>query len=320
MAIHTDFRFHPQMVQIGCHWGNFGAHTELYLLEGDILALVDTGCRGNPAQYVVPALAMMGRTLRDVDVIINTHGHYDHVGGNAEVIEVSGAQVWLPELEVEVATDLHRQFDLQVAQNDLLVGREDRLPASLAEIMSLADATRVDRALKPREVLDLGRGVVLTVVPSPGHTAGSVCFYWEREGVLISGDAITGTGGRPNGLPLTWASEFYEETLDFLATLDISVLCQSHHYIPLSPARESVKYGAAAKQHIRESKEIARIITDGVEKAVAERPGAPFLEMAHLALAHIGQRLPLTLNPETGLPIAGATASLYSNWKQVLAR
>ena len=34
---HTDFKFHPQITQIGCYWGGVG-HTELYLLEGERLA------------------------------------------------------------------------------------------------------------------------------------------------------------------------------------------------------------------------------------------------------------------------------------------
>ena len=39
---HTDFKFHPQVTQVGCYWGS-GGHTELYLLEGERLAVVDTG-------------------------------------------------------------------------------------------------------------------------------------------------------------------------------------------------------------------------------------------------------------------------------------
>src|SRR5437773_1719809 len=48
---HTDFKFHRRMTQIGCYWGA-GGHTELYLLEGDRLALIDTGVADTPGLYV----------------------------------------------------------------------------------------------------------------------------------------------------------------------------------------------------------------------------------------------------------------------------
>src|SRR5437867_2423660 len=48
MTPHTDLKFHRQLTQIGCYWGN-GGHTELYLLEGDRLALIDTGVADTPA-------------------------------------------------------------------------------------------------------------------------------------------------------------------------------------------------------------------------------------------------------------------------------
>ena len=56
---HTDFKFHPLITQIGCYWGG-GGHTELYLLEGDRLAIVDTGVADTPDGYVAPALAANG--------------------------------------------------------------------------------------------------------------------------------------------------------------------------------------------------------------------------------------------------------------------
>src|SRR5919108_636177 len=84
---HTDFKFHRLVTQIGCYWGG-GGHTELYLLEGDRLGLIDTGVATTPAEYVEPALRAIGRSLADVEVVINTPGHtlgcctlaWDHEG------------------------------------------------------------------------------------------------------------------------------------------------------------------------------------------------------------------------------------------------
>src|SRR5437870_2165202 len=105
---HTDFKFHPQISQVGCYWG-VGGHTELYLLEGERLAIVDTGVSDTPEKYLVPALASIGRGLSDVEVVINTHGHHDHAGGNAQVLAASGCEIWLPEADVEIAENADRQ-------------------------------------------------------------------------------------------------------------------------------------------------------------------------------------------------------------------
>ena len=67
MQPHNEFRFHPQVVQIGCYWGE-GGHTELYLLQGDTLAIVDTGVHDSPTKYLAPALATYGLTLGDVEL------------------------------------------------------------------------------------------------------------------------------------------------------------------------------------------------------------------------------------------------------------
>jgi glyoxylase-like metal-dependent hydrolase (beta-lactamase superfamily II) len=313
-APHTDFKLHPQITQVGCYWGN-GGHTELYLIEGERLAVVDTGVADTPDRYLVPALAAIGRTLADVDVVINTHGHMDHAGGNAAVVRASEAEVWLPEGDVEIAESPDRQFALYFAQNDEAIGRADRLDASLALLREQAGApTRVSRLLRDGDRLDLGQGIELTVVHASGHTLGSSCLYWEREGLLISGDAILGTGSRPGGLPLIYFPDLYDRTLDRIETLDLNVLCLGHHYGSLTLTRESVKWGRAGKQFVRESREIAHLIRGAMAQAVRDRP-RPFLDAACDATQTLAEILALRIDPEIGLAQSQGVAALHTHWK-----
>jgi glyoxylase-like metal-dependent hydrolase (beta-lactamase superfamily II) len=312
MAVHTDFKFHPQVTQVGTYWGG-GGHSELYLVEGSDLALIDSGCTGDPENYIAPALAAMGRSLRDIAVIINTHGHFDHAGANAEVVMASGAQVWMPEGDAAIAEDLERQFATYFAQYDVATGRRDRIGPAFEHFKTLAKPTKIDRALKHGEILDLGRGVELEVIPTPGHSAGSVSLYWQREGLVFTGDAVPGAGGRPKGVPLIYNLDDYDQSLARLQALDIRMLCQSHHYLALSLTRESVKYGQTAKKYLAESRMIARIFGDGMRSAIAARPEAPFHESARAALAAIDKHFPLALNPETGLPLVSTTGSAHSS-------
>ena len=59
-----------------------------------------------------------------------------------------------------------------------------------------------DRQLQDGGELDLGRALALRVLHTPGHTPGSISLYWEREGILFTGDSLQGRGSRPGWMPL----------------------------------------------------------------------------------------------------------------------
>jgi len=310
---HTDFKFHPQVTQVGCYWGN-GGHNELYLLEGERLAIVDTGVSDTPEHFLAPALAAIGRTLADIDVVINTHGHHDHAGGNAQVHAASSCEIWMPGEDIEIVESLERQFELYFVQNDRAVGREDRLDASFADLRQNAGGpAKVTRPLAGRDVLDLGRGIVLTVIHTPGHTYGSSSFYWEREGMLIAGDSVLGCSSRASGLPLIYFPDLYETSLDRIEDLDLNVLCIGHHYSSLTLTRESVKWGRAGKQFVRESREINRLIGAAMDRALLRGP-RPFLDAAREATRALVEPLRLRLDSDTGLAAGQGVVALWARW------
>ena len=311
--MHTDFTFHPQVTQIGSYYEPRG-HVEIYLLEGDGLTLIDTGCVDAPERFIAPALKERGLDLKDVRLILNTHGHFDHAGGNAHVVASSACEVWLPAQDAAAAGDLDQQFDAYYLQDYQLTGRTHMAEAARAGWKKLVEPSPVNRALQAGEVLNLGRGIELRVVPTPGHTLGSVCLYWEREGLLFTGDSIAGGGSRPGGLPLIYHPHEYERSMDLVETLDINVLCLSHHYVSLSLSRESVKFGRMGKRFIQESREVARVIAAAMESAVEAEPGTPFLDAAASAVKKIQEHLPVVMNSKTGVPVYGGTSALYSYW------
>lgn len=314
MQPHNEFRFHRQVVQIGCYWGT-GGHTELYLLEGDTLAIVDTGVSDTPANYIAPALESYGLTLKDVDLILNTHGHHDHAGGNAEVVAASGAKVWMHEADAKIAEDSDYQFDTYFANKDILTGRRDRLDASRASLKTTAGRrATVDRRLVDGDLLDLGKGIKLRVVNTPGHTRGSVCFYWESEGLVLAGDAVMGQSGRPGGFPLIYFPTDYVRTIDRLLEMDIAILGLGHHYRTLTVPRDSIHFGPSVKAYLWASREIADIIEDSVRQAAAAHAGAGFLEVAQAATDIAALKLPITKG-EDGLPLTGSVEAFYGYWQ-----
>jgi glyoxylase-like metal-dependent hydrolase (beta-lactamase superfamily II) len=317
---HTDFKFHRQLTQIGCYWGN-GGHTELYLLEGDRLALIDTGVADTPAAYVEPALNAIGRGLADVEVVINTHGHHDHAGGNRQLHDASGCQIWIHAADVAITQDADQQFELFFARNERLLGREERLAAARQGIAASAGrAAPIARTFADGDRLDLGRGLELQVVHTPGHTLGCCTFLWEREGIAISGDSVLGRGSRVGGMPLIFYPDQYRRAIERVRALRPRALCLGHHYRTLRQANESIRFGDLVDAFLDESAEIADLIEAVTERAVAaEGRDAPFEPILRRALADLGRAMPLENEAGADLP-NGAVAPISACWSHLIGR
>ena len=139
------------------------------------------GCPSTHKAVVIDAGAdadLIENRLRELELevamLLNTHGHFDHVGAVAAM---------------KVATDapllLHRD-DVALSQ------RASRQAAAYG--LEVVDPPPPDTELQGGEVLSFG-DEQLEVLHTPGHSPGGVCFY--REGLLVSGDTLfAGSIGR----------------------------------------------------------------------------------------------------------------------------
>ena len=100
--------------------------------------------------------------------VLLTHGHYDHMMAADEARRHWGVKVYAHELEQEVLGDPIR---------------------NLSGLWSSAYTMRADETVKDGDVLHLA-GFEIRVMHTPGHTQGSVCYYFPEEKVLISGDTL----------------------------------------------------------------------------------------------------------------------------------
>jgi len=126
---------------------------------------------GNDAPRIVECLRK-----RDLvpELILNTHGHFDHVGGNAALKDLFPVPLMIHRDDV--------QLSQQASQHAAVYG------------LSVSDSPLPDKELLGGEFLRFGEEQ-LAVLHTPGHSPGGVCFY--REGLLVSGDTLfAGSIGR----------------------------------------------------------------------------------------------------------------------------
>ena len=71
----------PRVYRIACPFGD-GGIVHVYYLDTAEPALIDTGVAQSPLEAIEPALSSAGLSLRRVRHTFNTHGHWDHMGGN----------------------------------------------------------------------------------------------------------------------------------------------------------------------------------------------------------------------------------------------
>lgn len=173
------------------------ANEQMYLATGaECAMLVDTGMG-------VGDLAGFVRRLTDLPVmVINTHGHPDHAGGNPGFKEA-----WLHPADVAIlqkmCTDEYRLNDLKAFH-----GESNPEFLRLAQNLVRVRPYRL-QPLAAGQVIDLGESVY-EVLPLPGHTPGSVCLLNSREKILFSGDSIIATDAwlyLSHALPLRRYSE-----------------------------------------------------------------------------------------------------------------
>src|SRR5438128_1082678 len=90
-------------------------------------------------------------------------------------------------------------------------------------------AWRLPAPFEDGDVVDLGADIRLEVVHTPGHTAGSVCYWWESAGLLVTGDSVQARGGRRGGLPVIEEAGSYAASLARVESIRPQTLLMAHY-------------------------------------------------------------------------------------------
>ena len=166
------------------------ADVNCYLIaDGEGLSLVDTGL---PAMWpdLVGLLGAVGATPADIDAVLLTHGHFDHVGMSRRLIIEHGTAHHVHERDRHLAR--HPYSYKPAAPRGLYPLRHPRAIPILARMVAAGAlwVRGVDAAgdVVPGTPLEVP-GLPVPVF-SPGHTGGHCAFFLPEQGVLLSGDAL----------------------------------------------------------------------------------------------------------------------------------
>jgi hydroxyacylglutathione hydrolase len=226
--MNTEFAYHPYRDGITIIEGPL-MREGIYVVEGQKNALlIDTSMGAYSLKDVVSKI-----TSKPL-LVLNTHGHPDHAGGNGEFDKVFLAKkdFSLYHLSCQVSYRFH---DLcSIYQQDALKLKEVMIPYK-NNVVPIGEG----------DVIDLG-GRKLEVILTPGHTKGSLCLYDSFSSSLFTGDTVT-QAGQWIYLPVSTSLKIYAQSLKRLIDrhLPLKALLPGHTPSPIEPDMLEKKYRLA---------------------------------------------------------------------------
>lgn len=144
------------------------------------LLVVDTHASGAAAREVVEDIRRFG--VGDVVAVVNTHEHFDHTFGNAELRAAYGpvpihAHEWAAEHTVTAGERIQQRYADEPDDGHRAEVQQTRIVAA-------------DHTLSSARVIDLGDRQVELVHPGRGHTAGDLVVRVPDADVLLAGDLV----------------------------------------------------------------------------------------------------------------------------------
>jgi metallo-beta-lactamase class B len=185
-----------------------------YLIVSDQGAILLDGTLAENAGHIETNIRALGFELKDVKIILNSHAHFDHAAGIAQLKQDTGAKV------------MAMEADRSALENGKQEGDTSYGGATFP-------AVKVDRVLKDGDIVALGK-VNMVAIATPGHTKG--CTTWQTTAtdngasrrvvfpcsITVAGNILVGNKGYPGIV------EDFRRSFERMASLEADVVLPAH--------------------------------------------------------------------------------------------
>ena len=191
--------------------------TGVVLVQGEENYLIDSSATAEDVDnYVVPALKELGLEPGDIQWLLNTHCHGDHIGGHRRIRELGQMKVAAFELAAPKVSD-PVPYAIRI---------RTRFPEYSPAPQSQLKGVTVDKVLSDGEML----GDRLQVIHTPGHDDDCVCWYDVPTRTLITGDSLQANGTICQGIGFYQDLLGYRRALLRLLGMEIETILCGHDY------------------------------------------------------------------------------------------
>ncbi len=143
--------------------------------------------------------------FKGVKAILLTHGHFDHFMSAKRLVEKYKVSVYLSNADIEIANGTKKIINAKISNPNYILDIKTKNAIEIEKVDSN-----------------------IYVYETPGHSIGSVCFYFKKEKILFSGDTMFYHGmGRVD----LYGGNYHKiiESLKFLCTLSSNVKVYPGH-------------------------------------------------------------------------------------------
>jgi len=238
------------------------------IIFGDKITLVDTGVKGSEGR-ICSYIEENGRDSSEIETVILSHSHPDHIGSAATIKESAGCEVLAHRGEVDWIQNIE-------AQN---------VERPVPGFFNLVDRpVKVDKFLSDGQIMKADDCVTLKLIHSPGHSKGSLNISFIEDKILFTADSIPLKNDIPN----------YDNYSDLMKTLERIKSCPDYNLLltswtpPLTDISEM-------KKLIDEGESYMLKLDDVVKKTYKGRESEP-LSFCRMAIQQLGLP-PFLVNP-----------------------